>query len=581
MGGAAGATVALGGLWLPARRTQAQASLTPFVDPLPIPAVIGPGPAGDPHRRPFHTVTMRAFKQKLHRDLPPTPLWGYNGQYPGPTFEARRGVPIDILWQNNLPDAQMFPTDHTLHGDESDQALVRTVVHLHGAKVLPDSDGYPEAWFTRRFATVGPFFDNRIYHYPNDQPATQLWYHDHALGTTRLNVYAGLAGFYFIRDSHEDDLNLPRGPYEVPLLIQDRSFNADGSLIYPVVDIGGDPDQRVPPVWIPEFFGDTVLVNGKVWPFLTVEPRRYRFRMLNGSNARWYRLTLNEARPDGTPNGHPGPVFNIIGTDGGLRAFPATATEILVAPAERYDIVIDFSGAAGTSFVLSNDGPAPFPDGGDVVPDKVMLFKVTKPISGRDRSSLPRRLGPGNDFGRARVPVRDLILSELDSADPFGNPIIGRIDARGTPPTTADPWTMSVTETPKAGSVEIWRLINTTGDGHPIHVHLVQFQVLDRQPFAVDQVDTAVSPPQIGTLMFTGPRVQPKDEDARPYLKYEQNAFKDTVKAFPGEVTRVMMRFDLPRGTPVTSGETFRYVLHCHILEHEDNDMMRPYDVVG
>ena len=475
----------------------------------------------------------------------------------------------------------MFPTDDTLHGDEPGQPAVRTVVHLHGARVLPESDGYPEAWFTNGFARTGPFFQNKIYQYPNDQQATQLWYHDHGLGITRLNIYAGLAGFYFIRDNHEADLNLPKGPYEVPLLIQDRSFEDDGSLLYPVVDTGGDPDQRVPPVWVPEFFGDKVLVNGVVWPHLAVEPRKYRFRMLNGSNARWYHLTLNEAGPDGIPDGTPGPIFNIIGTDGGFRPTPSSATEILIAPSERYDIVIDFTGAEGKSFVLGNDGPAPYPDGGDVVPDKVMLFTVTKPLQGKDRSAIPQVLGPPNHFMLPLRKTRDLILSELDSADPFGNPIIGRIDARGTPPTTDDPWTMPVTEDPRAGSVEIWRLINTTGDGHPIHIHLVQFQVLDRQPFDVDQIDTSVSPPQVDTLMFTGPRVKPKDEDSRPFLKYEQDAFKDTVKAFPGEVTRVMMRFDLPTGTPVTRGDKYRYVFHCHILEHEDNDMMRPYDVTG
>jgi spore coat protein A, manganese oxidase len=581
MGGAAGAAVALGsnGLWLPTRRTQAQASLTPFVDPLPVPPVIAP--SGTLNGQPLFNVTMQAITRQLHRDLAPTPLWGYNGLYPGPTFETTRGAPINVKWMNNLPSTQMFPIDDTLHGDEPGQPQVRTVVHLHGAKVEPDSDGYPEAWFTNGFAQVGPFFTNQVYQYPNDQQATLLWYHDHGLGTTRLNIFAGLAGFYFIRDDHESSLNVPKGPYEIPLMIQDRYFNPDGSLFYPVIDTGGDPDQRVPPVWIPEFFGDTVLVNGKVWPLLEVEPRKYRFRMLNASNARWYHLTLNEAAPDGSPNGNPGPAFNIIGTDGGFLPFPAQATEILTAPSERYDIVIDFSGASGKSFVLSNDGAAPFPDGGDVVPDKVMLFKVDKPLSGRDTSSVPRRPGPGNGIDRIGVRTRDLILSELDSADPFGNPIIGRIDARGTRPTTTDPWLMPVTETPPAGATEIWRLINTTGDGHPIHIHLVQFQVLDRQPFALDQIDTSVSPPQIGRLMFTGPRVQPRNETARPYLQYEQNAFKDTVKAFPGEVTRVIMRFILPTGTPVTTGEKFRYVFHCHILEHEDNDMMRPYDVVG
>ena len=301
MGGAAGASVAVGGSgwWLPARRTEAQVSLTPFLDPLPIPPNIAQ--SGTLNGQPLFNVTMQAFTQQLHSNLPATPLWGYNGLYPGPTFETRQGNPINVQWMNDLPTTHMFPIDDTLHGDEPGQPLVRTVVHLHGAKVEPDSDGYPEAWFTNDFAQTGPFFNNTVYQYPNDQPATGLWYHDHGLGTTRLNIFAGLAGFYFIRDSHEDSLNLPKGAYEVPLMIQDRYFNADGSMLYPVIDTGGDPDQRVPPFWIPEFFGDTVLVNGKVWPFLAVEPRKYRFRMLNASNARWYHLTLNEAGPMARP----------------------------------------------------------------------------------------------------------------------------------------------------------------------------------------------------------------------------------------------------------------------------------------
>ena len=207
MGGAAGATVVLGGggLLLPAKRAGAQPSLTPFVDPLPIMDVIRP----DNHNgTPFFSVTMQPFRQKLHRDLPPTPLWGYNAQFPGPTFETRRGRPIDVLWRNNLPNRHLLQDaiDDTLHGDEPGEPFVRTVVHLHGAKVQPDSDGYPEAWFTNGFAKTGPFFENRVYHYPNDQQATTLWYHDHALGTTRLNVMTGLTGFYLIRDNDEDAL---------------------------------------------------------------------------------------------------------------------------------------------------------------------------------------------------------------------------------------------------------------------------------------------------------------------------------------------------------------------------------------
>jgi len=189
VGGAAGASVALGGsaVWLSSGRTEAQGRLVPFVDPLPIPPVISR--SGTLNGQPLFNVTMQPFRQRLHRDLQPTPLWGYNALYPGPTFENRRGEPINVQWMNNLPGRQMFPVDSTLHGDEPGQPAVRTVVHLHGAKVEPDSDGYPEAWFTKGFAQVGPFFNNKVYHYPNDQEATELWYHDHGLGTTRLNIY--------------------------------------------------------------------------------------------------------------------------------------------------------------------------------------------------------------------------------------------------------------------------------------------------------------------------------------------------------------------------------------------------------
>src|SRR5262245_4936961 len=550
LGGVAGAGLALAGgsaALLRTKRAEGQSiasGLAKFVDPLPIPASISPISTLD--GMPFFRVVMRQFKQKLHRNLPPTTLWGYNGLYPGPTFEARRGHPIAVQWLNDLPTRHMLPLDSTLHGDEPGTPEVRTVVHLHGHKVLPDSDGYPEAWFTNGFAQTGPFFETRVYHYPNDQPATTLWYHDHALGITRLNLYTGLEGFYLIRDDVEDGLNLPSGRFEIPLMIQDRSFNANGSLFYPV-QVPGDPD--IPPVWVPEFFGDTVLVNGKVWPFLEVEARKYRFRILNGSNARFYHLTLNDAG-----GGSAAPPIYLIGTDGGLVPAPVSLTDITIGPAERFDVVIDFTGAEGKSFVLNNDAKAPYPDGDDVIPAEVMLFKVVRSTA-RDTSSLPRRLGSVPLLSpQASVKTRDLVLIEVASAQ--DNPILGLINA---------PWMDPVTEDPKAGSVEIWRLINTTGDAHPIHIHLVEFQILDRQPFDPEQYP--------GRLVFTGPRVAPPPE--------ERPAFKDTVKAMPGEVTRLIAKFDLPTGTRVRRGDRFRYVFHCHILEHEDNDMMRPYDVVG
>ena len=525
-------------------------TLTKFVDALPIPGTIAP--VGVISGAPLYDVRMREFRQKLHRDLPPTTLWGYNGMYPGPSFETRRGRPIAVRWRNQLPRAHMLQIAPTIHGAEPPIPEVRTVVHVHGLKVLPESDGYPEAWFTSEFAQTGPFFERQIYHYPNDQAATGLWYHDHALGITRLNLYTGLEGSYFIRDDGEDDLNLPKGAYEVPLMIQDRLLNPDGSLQYPVSD---NSDPEVPLFWVPEFFGDTVLVNGKVWPYLEVEPRKYRFRMLNASNARFYHLTLNESRWDGDRLGSSGPEFIQIGSDGGFLPAPVRLTDLTIAPAERFDVVIDFSDAEGKSFVLSNDAKAPFPDGDDVVPADVMLFKVARRLRGRDTSAVPSRLPAAPALNPASASkVRDLVL--IENASVQDNPIEGLISSH---------WMDPVTESPRAGSTEIWRIINTTGDAHPIHVHLVQFQILDRQPFDLDRYP--------GSLVFTGPRVQPPINERR--------APKDMVQAFPGEVTRIIAKFDLPAGTRADRGERFRYVLHCHILEHEDNDMMRPYDVVG
>jgi spore coat protein A len=575
IGGAVGLTGAVGGgvvltsLFPSAGHTQARhhhrtppqantaaASLAKFVDELPIPSTISP--SGTLDGVPFYDVKMRRFRKKLHRDLPATTLWGYNGMYPAQTFEVRRGKPVAVKWENDLPDTHFLPIDTTIHGAEPKFPPVRTVVHLHGSKSMPDSDGYPEAWFTNGFGRTGPFFETQVYHYPNDQQATTLWYHDHALGITRLNNFAGLGGgLYLIRDDHEDSLDLPSGRYEIPLVIQDRFFNSDGSLLYPV-QTPGDPDPRVPPVWIPEFFGDTVLVNGSIWPYLEVEPRKYRFRILNASNSRVYRMTLQESTVTGQRLGRPGPVFHQIGSDGGLLPAPVTRSQLLIASAERLDVVIDFSGQEGKMFVLDNDAPAPFPDGTDIVPPDVMLFKVNQPLKSADRSRLPARLNtvPLYDPASA-VKTRDLVLSEIDSAPPFENPIMAMINGAH--------WDDPITETPKAGTIEVWRIINTTGDAHPIHVHLVQFQILDRQPF-----DTTQYPPK---LVFTAP-ASPPENNERP-------AWKDTVISYPGTVTRIIAKFDLPPGANLRPGEKFLYVFHCHILEHEENEMMRPYIVLG
>ena len=525
--------------------------LTRYIDPVPIPPVIRS--TGKPDET--IEIEMVQFKQKVHSDLPPTTVWGYNGSWPGPTIEAQRNQTLNVNWVSKLPATHLLPIDHSIHGAESTIPSVRNVAHLHGACTLPDDDGYPEAWFTAH-GEHGPRFSSRPSCYPNCQPSTTLWYHDHALGITRLNVYAGLAGFYLIRDEAEKALNLPQGDFEIPLMLQDRLFHRDGSLYYPKVVDG--PKEH--PIWIQEFYGDMNCVNGKGMPFFEVEPRRYRFRILNAANSRFYHLRLFNSDATGkvTNESFDVPAFQQIGSDGGLLPAPLELRYLLLGPAERFDVVIDFSGCEGKCFSLINDAPAPYTVGGQYLAEDVMLFKVTKPLSGNDSSVVPETLVPFETLSPTYATRERLLLVSEKERPSDGYVIIGLLgNAR---------WHEPITEDPKAGSTEIWSFINTTGDVHPLHIHLVQFQVLNRQAFDVQTYQ------QTGKLVFTGKPMAPESN--------ERPARKDTVKAYPGYVTRVIMRFDVPHGATVTPGQELLYVWHCHILEHEDNEMMRPYKVV-
>ena len=526
--------------------------LASYVTPLSIPPVIRAKP-GSASNAPVE-VRMVPFQHRSHRDLPAAMVWGYNAKWPGPTFEVRRGEPLFVKWSNHLPPKHFLPVDPTIHGAGEGVPEVRTVTHLHGARVMPDSDGYPDAWVTSE-GKAGVVSAADPCHYPNEQAATTLWYHDHALGITRLNVYAGLAGFYLIRDDEEDALNLPNGPYEIPLMIQDRKFGVDGSLLYP------PPQDGTHPMWMQEFFGDTICVNGKAAPFLEVEPRKYRFRLVNASNSRFYHLTLLPADAKGKPTGAPAgaPPFRQVGSDGGLLPAPLQSHYLIFSPGERFDLVIDFSEHKGENFALLNDAPAPYARGGEIVPKDVMLFKVTKLLAGKDTSSLPDALSPWSPLNPTHaVRERILALTEMDRPSD-GYTLIGLLGQRH--------WDDPITEDPKAGSTEIWSFANATGDVHPIHLHLVQFQVLNRQPFDVKSyIET-------GKLNFVGMPMPPESN--------ERPAWKDTVKTYAGYVTRVIARFDLPVGAATSPGQEFRYVWHCHVLEHEDNEMMRPYKIVA
>jgi spore coat protein A len=522
-----------------------------YADPLPLPTVIrSNGKAGETIE-----IEMVQFQQKIHRDLPPTTVWGYNGSWPGPTIEAQSGKTLNINWVSKLPSTHFLPVDHSIHGAEPSLPQVRNVAHLHGACTLPKDDGYPEAWFTAN-SERGAQFNPEPSSYPNCQPASTLWYHDHALGITRLNVYAGLAGFYLVRDEAEKALNLPQGEFEIPLMLQDRLFHSDGSLYYPKVVNG--PKEH--PIWIQEFYGDVNCVNGKVMPFLEVEPRKYRFRILNAANSRFYHLRLFNSDVTGnvTNQSFEVPSFQQIGTDGGLLPAPLELRYLLIGPGERFDVVIDFSGCEGKYFSLINDAPAPYTMGGQYVAEDVMLFKVIRPLSGRDTSVVPDLLVPFEPLNPTYATLERLLLVSEKERPADGYVIIGLLgNAR---------WHEPITEDPKAGSTEIWSFINLTGDVHPLHVHLVQFQVLNRQAFDIPTYQ------QTGKLVFTGKPMAPEGN--------ERPARKDTIKSYPGYVTRVIMRFDLPHGASVTPGQELLYVWHCHILEHEDNEMMRPYKVI-
>lgn len=550
-------------------------SLAKWMDPLPVP---GPMPQAAPN---YYEIGMWPTTHRFHASLPVVPVWGYGptqatASYPAATIEAVRGVPIQVRWTNHLPDEHLLEDaiDHTLHMAMPEEGTP-AVAHLHGGETEPASDGGPDAWFTPGFAEKGPGWVKKVYTYHNAQPPATLWYHDHALGITRLNVYAGLAGFYLLRDPGNEPAGLPSGAYEVPVVIQDRMLTTEGELYYP-----NEGDNEEHPVWVPEFFGDIIVVNGKAWPHLNVEPRKYRFRFLNGSNARFYALKLVSA------TGADGPAFRQIGTDGGYLEAPVllnqpgdpNAPRLLIAPGERADVVIDFSGyAAGARLTLVNNARSPFPKGGTVNPrttGQIMQFRVVAP-TGPDLSVVPLVLNVIPDLGPGTA-TRTLTLNEVMGAN---GPLEALLNGQH--------WGAPATELPMLGSTEVWEVVNLTGDAHPIHLHGVQFQIVNRQAVNVKKYEKAfvrengmvpvhrtVVPIEVGPYLTGMPFVPDPNE----------LGWKDTFRMNPGEVTRVVIRFAPSGGEPAFPYDATAepgYVWHCHILEHEDNEMMRPLKFVA
>jgi spore coat protein A len=605
----------------------------------------------------YYEISIKQFAQQiLPAGLPSTTVWGYGAvssehkkgllihHAPSLTIEARWNTPVRVKWINDLKDEtgnfrpHLLPVDQTLHwanppggiaGRDARPSFTRTpgpyngpvpiVTHVHGAVGVGDeSDGYAEAWYLpaannipMAYASEGTWYDFfkakaassfgaawdtgfAVFQYPNANRASTIWYHDHALGMTRLNVYAGPAGFYIIRGGpdgddavldnrsgrpavlpgpapHENDKFPPNKTYyEIPIAIQDRSFNADGSLFYPNTreffdgatgdNPGFIPSTDLSPIWNPEFFGNVIMVNGNTWPFQTVEQRRYRLRFLNGCQSRFLILDFSHI---------PGVEVWQIGNEGGFLAAPVNLTanhmnSLLMGLAERADLIVDFTNVPVGNYVLGNIGPDE-PFGGGEPPDdfdtadpettgQVLEFRVIPAVE-------PDQTTPGM-FLRlpALTPLptptstRPLALLEEASMvwDGPAEAMLGNVDDTGTP--THKMWVDPVTENPNLGDTEVWEFYNFTADAHPMHIHEIAFEVMNRERLVLDGEETAVP------VQLTG--------DVRPPEAWE-SGFKDTVIAYPGEVTRVRAHFSTPG----------QFVWHCHIVEHEDNEMMRPYRI--
>jgi spore coat protein A len=659
---------------------------------------------------PYNAGTMVfGYGIKRGSKLYPPKASGLPGLYPGFTVVAQRGKKTKATYINHLvpqfsapstffnpfgPSLQNYITwDQSIHWAnpynlEMDNPLRMNsyagpqpaVVHLHGGEVPSAYDGGPEQWWTpgaegsfkkklksSTFRGVG--YVHNVYKYPNTQEPATLWFHDHTLGGTRLNVYAGLAAFYFLRGNGDDGVagpgKLPAGLQEVEIVIQDRMFDDNGQLLFPDGSPLGSPNGPPPPnpevhpFWIPEFFGDVIVVNGKSWPKFAVDPRRYRLRLLDGSNARFYNLTLTR---DDTSAIVP---FYVIGNDGGLLDNPVQVDHLLYAPGERYDVIVDFTGLEGQTVTVHNDAKAPYPDGDDPTTNlqtNILQFVVTStPVA--DTSYDPSTGGPLRGVGSTVAPGLETIvrLPGTIGGPPLSDPIVDGTNVQnyrqltllenqgsGGPlevlvnnskwnglregGMTPIPGAVNVgnfgnwmTELPQVGCTEVWDIINLTMDSHPIHLHLVQFQIISRTPFDpvtypaaykaaftggeiipgygppldynTPNADGAIggNPPISSYLLSVGTLPDGMEGPPRP----EEIGWKDTFIMPPGHVTRVMVRWT-PQNLPLAnySGQNKfgfdptnsdpkkvikgypggpGYVWHCHIVDHEDNEMMRPY----
>ncbi|MEU1813844.1 O-aminophenol oxidase PhsA [Streptomyces roseifaciens] len=571
----------------PAGSEEAVAELTPFLDALRVPPVLRPG----------RTEALRGIEieqtatwVRLHSQLPPTRVWAYEGHVPGPTIEVRRGRRLRITWSNRLTGphpvtaveaAQVpgAPAPDTVPGRSGAVPLADvaalpawTVTHLHGAPTGGGNDGWSEN-------AVSPG-DSQLSEYPNDHRAVAWWYHDHAMDITRWNVFAGLAGMYLVRDAEEDALHLPSGEREIPLIVQDRNLDQDpdgkltGRLLHKTVIVGKDAQGRNV---TRSFNGPYTLVNGVIWPYLDVTARWYRFRLLNASNARTYALRLVDEETGAPVQG----AAWQIGTDGGLLPRPLPLDGPLsVAPAERMDLLIDFGRLRGRRVRLVNEAPGvPYP--------QVMEFRVADEEE-CDPFVLPSVIS--SSFERLThdtVPEHEHRLIALVPPGSAGNAHPGMWEMQKVEPGDV--------QIPGAGVIQVkgadgklrtyrraaqsfddalgfmvtydgweqWSFLNLGGPTHPMHIHLIDFQVLSR--------DLYPAGPQSPFDVALGGTRAPLEFGGRAPVSEGDAGWKDVIQVPAGQMVNVIGRFRGARG---------RFMYHCHLLEHEDMGMMRPFVVM-
>ncbi|MFG1807177.1 multicopper oxidase family protein [Streptomyces sp. NPDC049040] len=565
--GAAGVLGGFGGPNTPgaaaaAALTFASPRLTPYVDELPVPPVL----TGD------RTIAMAPAAHRFHRDLGIAQTWSYGGQpYFGPTVEAQRDQPVSLTFGNGFDAGHLFAADidPTLEGaSELDRTRPRTSVHLHGAVTPPEADGHPE----HSFRPGG----SMTYRHPNGQEAAHLWYHDHAMGITRLNAVAGLAGMYLLRDAYDtgtagNPLGLPSGEFEVPLTLADRRFKADGSLNFRTTR--GVPQGH----WEGGTFGDLMTVNGVVSPYLPVARGLYRFRVLNASNARAYRLFFSNRMS-----------FWVVGNDVGLLDAPAQTAAVRLAPGERLDLVVDFGTlAAGDQVDLTNDQQesAAVVAATGVVPTADIIRFVGTGVRGFTALP-PARLrgGPGLPAPLPALPATGTVTRRTVTLTPA--------TAAGWPPAGMTMNNLRYGDgpilTPRQGTYELWEVVNASSWAHPMHLHLVHMRIVERQRFDAAAYRQADPRPAPGTSW--SPSADPfLQGPALPPLAWEAGP-KDTVGCPPGMVTRVLVRFPAAAELGFDPDASFAamdgmrlqgYVWHCHILDHEDDCMMARYRLTG